>query len=127
MSSVGDSGSLPPRAQDLYENEYKHGAALFEKSLLHYSRSSYEPQKMAFDKVMVMALSILNETASELKRQDLIAQNEKIQNDLSKYKKDPTKDHLQALKTDIEEAKRSVDQGSFEAMAKETKIRKGQG
>lgn len=125
MVGIGDSGALPPRAQDLYESEYKHGAALFEKSLLHYSRSSYAPQKEAFDGVMHMAMTILNETAKELKRQDLLAQNQKIQHDLAAYQKSPTREHLSTLKTDLETAKKIVHQGVLENVKKEIEIQKG--
>lgn len=107
MSEIDSTGSINPRAQKLYEQEYRHGAALFEKALLQAAKSTYAPQKEQFAGVMHIAMEVLNQAAGELKRQDLIEQNAKISKDYQAYRENPSKEHLEALKTDLDKAKKS--------------------
>ena len=98
---------INPRAQKLYEKEYQHGAALFEKALVQANKSTYAPQKEQFAGVMNIAMEVLNQSAGALKRQDLIAQNGKISKDYQAYQSNPSKEHLEALKSDLDQAKKS--------------------
>lgn len=107
MSEIGGSGSINPRAQKLYQQEYQHGAALFEKALTQANKSSYAPQKEQFNDVMNMAMEVLNQTARGLKNAELIKQNQKIAEDFQAYQKDPSKEHLVTLKHDLDQAKKS--------------------
>ncbi len=109
MSGIDSAGSINPRAQKLYEQEYRHGAALFEKALLQEAKSTYSPQKEQFAGVMQIAMEVLNQSAGELKRRDLMEQNEKISQDYKTYQANPTKEHLEALKTDLSKAKKSFE------------------
>lgn len=108
MTEIDNAGSVNPRARKLYEQEYQHGAALFEKALVQANKSSYAPQKEQFAGVMDMAMKVLNQSAAELKRQDLVEQNNKIAQDYKTYQSNPSKEHLDALKNDLEKAKKIV-------------------
>jgi hypothetical protein len=109
MSEIDNTGSVNPRARKLYEQEYQHGAVLFEKALVQANKSSYAPQKEQFSGVMDMAMKVLNQSAAELKRQDLLEQNKKIAHDYKTYQSNPSKEHLDALKSDLETAKKYID------------------
>lgn len=106
MQEIPGSGEIHPRAQKLYIQEYHHGATLFEKALLQANKSS--PQRKEFEAVMKMAMEVLNQSASALKRDDLLKQNQKISHDLQVYQKDPNKQNLSTLKTDLDQAKKSI-------------------
>lgn len=108
MQEISGSGEIHPRAQKLYIQEYRHGATLFEKALLQSNKSS--TQRKEFDAVMNIALEVLNQSASALKREDLLKQNQKISNDFQAYQKDPSKQNLSILKTDLDQAKKSITQ-----------------
>jgi hypothetical protein len=110
MSEIDNAGSVNPRARKLYEQEYRHGAALFEKALVQSNKSSYAPQKEQFSGVMEMAMKVLNQSAAELKRQDLIEQNKKIAHDYKAYQSNPSKERLDLLKSDLDKAKKSIEQ-----------------
>lgn len=107
MSEIGGSGAINPRAQKLYQQEYHHGAALFEKALIQANKSSYAPQKEQFNDVMNMAMEVLNQTARALKNDALIRQNQKISQDFQAYQQNPNKESIAVLKQDLDQAKRS--------------------
>lgn len=107
---IGDSGETPsilPRQQrKMYEAEYKHAADLFQRTLNEYSKSDNKYQKEEFKKVMGEALHILKETASELRRNDLLGHNSEIERDYNTFQTDETQSSK--LKTDLDRAKHSI-------------------
>jgi len=103
----GDSYSIQPRDRKLYEGEYKQATDLFQRSLNEYSKSNNIYQKEEFKNVMQQALQILNDTAAELKRQDLLKQNEKIAQDFNTFKSDDAHSPKQ-LEADLNQAKKLV-------------------
>lgn len=108
---MGDSsiGPLGPRDIKMYEQEYKHGAELFQKALEDYVKSDNPFQKEEFKDVMRKALQVLNDSAQGLARKGLQQQNEKIAKDYAMFQKesdDP--ERVNQLKTDLDKAKRSV-------------------
>lgn len=109
MSEIPNIGPMSPRTRKLYEEEYKQGTNLFEKALNQSCRSSYPAQQQQFKEVMEKAMEVLNQTAGQLKRKDLLKQNQKIEEDFQAYRKDPSQKHVQALKHDLEQAKKSFE------------------
>jgi hypothetical protein len=108
MTEIHDSGPITPREKKLYEQEYKHGAALFQKALQQYAKSENPDQQEQFNQVMQSAMNVLNQTAQELKRQDLIAQNAAIQADYKAYQDHPSTFVKAKLDQDLEKAKKSI-------------------
>lgn len=109
----GDSGDqMPPvsanQKRKMYEAEYKHAADLFERTLNEHAKSDNEYQKDAFRKVMDQSLSILKETAGELKRQELLRQNSQIEKDYAAYQDGGSKSAKSKLEHDLERAKNSL-------------------
>lgn len=106
----GDSGMRPLTPQDkrAYEAEYRHGVDLFKQALDDYSHSKNMFQKAEFKDVMEKAMKVLNETAAELQRKELLKQNDLLSQDLSTLgeKDDPTS--VAQLKKDLDQAKRSL-------------------
>jgi hypothetical protein len=109
MSEIDNAGSVNPRAEKLYKQEYQHGANLFEKALLQANKSSYPPQQKEFAGVMNIAMEVLNQSARELKSQTLMAQSQKIAEKYKEYQKNPTKENFEALRSDLDKAKHSFD------------------
>ena len=112
MSSIGDSGGgtspLSPQDKKLYEQEYKQGVDLFQRSLAEYEKADEVHKKEAFKDVMGQAMQILNETARELKRPELNAQNKKISQDFLAYQDHETDTAKSQLVQDLSQAKRKV-------------------
>ena len=108
MAEIHNTGTISPREKQMYEKEYQHGAALFEKALEQTCKSNYQPQKEQFREVMNKAMTVLNQAAKELKNNELIAQNKKIEKDFEAFKKDPTLDRANVLKEDLNTAKGSI-------------------
>lgn len=81
MANVqGPNEGMPisPRDRVQYEQEYRRGVDLFQRALTEYSKTDEIHKKDAFREVMDRAMQVLNETARELKRSDLMDQNQKI-------------------------------------------------
>jgi hypothetical protein len=93
------------RAEKIYIQEYLHGAALFEKALIHSLKSK---ERERFDAIMNMALEVLNQSAQALKREDLMKQNEKISRDFINFQKNPNKQNYSILRNDLESAKKTT-------------------
>lgn len=109
MSDVSGAGPLGPREKKMYEQEYKHGADLFQRALDQYTKSENPYQQAEFKGVMDKAMTVLNQTASELMRKELKAQNDAIAKDYAtfqKFPKDP--DTLDKLNSDLDKAKKSI-------------------
>src|SRR6185503_4704072 len=100
MSEIHDSGpdtgpiTPTPREQKMYEQEYKHGADLFQRALEEHAKSTNIYQQKEFKEVMDKALNVLNETAKELKQKQLENQNQQIVKDYDAYQTD----HSEAAK-----------------------------
>lgn len=109
MTEIHGQGPIGPREIKRYEQEYKHGADLFERSACEYAKSNNPFQQAEFKDVMDKAMEVLNETARGLKREELMKQNQQIEKDYERFQKDPT-DELarQQLVRDLEKAKKSV-------------------
>jgi len=112
MSEItGEGGSVPitPREVQMYKNEYKHGAQLFQKALEQYTQSTNPYQQKEFQEVMDKALLVLNETAKELHNEKLQQQNAKISSDYEKVMQTPTDaSAAEQLHKDLDRAKKSV-------------------
>jgi hypothetical protein len=110
MSSIqGPEGfGHTPREIREYEKEYKESAELFQEAVQHYAKSQNPYKKKEFQEVMDKALNILNETARELNRQNLLDQNAQIEKDYAKFNKSPDKKAIDQLNKDLEQAKKSI-------------------
>ena len=110
VDRIGDSGDTPPlsksEAKKMCESEYKQAADLFQRTLESYSKSDNKYQKEEFKKVMRESLQVLNDAATELRRQDLLNQNSKIEKDYKEFQSDDTKQAK--LVKDLDAAKKSV-------------------
>lgn len=107
ISDEGDHPSILSRQErKMYEAEYKQAADLFERSLKEYEKSDNKYQKAEFKKVMEESLQVLNDAARELRRRDLLTQNNEIQKDYLAFKEDDTKSLK--LEADLDKAKRSI-------------------
>ncbi|HSX25827.1 MAG TPA: hypothetical protein VLE89_02325 [Chlamydiales bacterium] len=108
IEDTGEPGKVSPSDRKLYEQEYKHGADLFQRALSEHSKADNIYQKEEFKEVMDQAMQVLNETARELKRQGLLKQNEKIAQDYNDYQSNPTKEGQSRLSQDLDKAKKSL-------------------
>ncbi len=107
IGNEGETPSILPRQErKMYEAEYKRAADLFERSLEKYSESDNKYQRAEFKKVMEKSLQVLNDTAIELRRKDLLSQNSQIEKDYTAFQADDTKSTK--LKTDLDKAKHSI-------------------
>jgi hypothetical protein len=107
----GGKGQVPLSPEEkraLYRDEYKHGAALFQRALDQYVHANSPQQKEEFKEVMQKAMHVLNETAQGLKKSALKEQNEKIQQDWLKYEKEGSQAAEKKLRDDLDEAKNSL-------------------
>lgn len=101
-------GPLSPQDKRAYEAEYKHGVDLFKRAVDDYSHSKNMFQKAEFKEVMEKAMQVLNETASELKKKDLLKQNETISKDLAAFESQDDEANTAQLIKDLNKAKRSL-------------------
>ncbi len=108
IQGIGGAGKLSPEEKKLYEQEYRHGADLFQRALTEYSKSENLYQKEQFKDVMDKAMVVLNETARELKRQELLKQNKTIEKDYAAYQSHPDDRSQGALNADLDKAKKSI-------------------
>lgn len=105
----GISGPSDSRNRKMYEQEYLHGAELFQKALNQYHASSNPYQQKEFKDVMDQAMSVLNETARGLMRKELDKKNEKIAKDYQNFQKHPDDPHFfDVLNQDLNDAKKSI-------------------
>lgn len=110
MSEIDSTGPVRASQTDkLYRQEYQHGANLFEEALNQANKTSYDPKNEQFADVMKMAMEILNQTARGLKNEKLLKQNEKINEDFKAYQANPNKEHLDALRSELNQARDSLD------------------
>jgi hypothetical protein len=109
MDDVSGVGPLGPREKKMYEQEYKHSADLFKRALDQYSKSENPYQKEEFKGVMEKAMNVLNETAAELMRKELLKQNDLISKDYETFQQFPDDpDTIQKLNKDLDQAKKSI-------------------
>ncbi len=110
MSSVqGPDSNIPPLSRHdriLYEKEYQQAADLFGRALTEYERADEIHKKEAFRGVMERAMQILNETARELKRTDLVQQNQQIASSFQVLQESET--DTAGLAQNLKQAKKSV-------------------
>lgn len=104
-----EGNSITPREKKMYEQEYIHGAKLFQKALQEYAKSDNPFQKEEFKEVMDKAMNVLNETARELKERGLVDQNAKISEDYAAFTNQPANNQaVEKLNQDLEKAKKSI-------------------
>ncbi len=110
MSEIsGAGGSIGPKERKMYEQEYKHSADLFKRALDQYNKADNPYQKNEFKQVMEKAMQVMNETAQELMRKELLKQNEQIAQDYATFQKFPEDGDTQGkLSKDLDRAKRSL-------------------
>jgi hypothetical protein len=107
ISSQGTPTPITPREQKMYEQEYKHGAQLFQKALQQYTKSDNPYQQDEFQQVMDKAMKVLNETAAELHRKALLDQNAKIAKDYAAFNDKPGDNSIvEKLNHDLDQAKK---------------------
>lgn len=109
---VKGPGPAGPSPQDkkMYEQEYKHGADLFDKALNQYEKSDSSFQKAEFKDVMDKAMGVMNDSAHGLIRKDLEDQNQKIAKDYETFQKYPGDEHAsKQLHKDLDDAKHKLD------------------
>lgn len=110
ISSGGDSSApITPREQKMYEQEYKHGAQLFQKALQSYVKSDNPYQQEEFSQVMDKAMRVLNETAQALNKKALLDQNKDIEKDFAAFNNKPSEQAaFEKLNHDLDQAKKSI-------------------
>ncbi len=109
FSGSGAPDPITPREKKMYEQEYKHGAQLFQKALQQYAKSDNRFQQAEFQEVMDKAMRILNETAAELNRKALLDQNAKIEKDYAAFSDAPTDNKIVGqLDHDLDQAKKFI-------------------
>ncbi len=111
MTDQIDSGStrpLSPADRKVYEQEYKRGAALFEKALKEFENTDNMYKKAAFKEVMDRAMEVINGAAQGLKDPSVLEQTHKISNDYTVFQTRETPITEKQLRDDLKEAQRSV-------------------
>lgn len=108
----GGVGPLSPKDRKAYEAEYKQGVDLFSRALDDYSHSKLKSmemfQKAEFKKVMEKAMQVLQETASELQKKELLKHNETLAKDLAAFEENDSATNLSQLKKDLDSLKKIV-------------------
>jgi hypothetical protein len=108
MATEDTGGTIPDKSPQnkkrMYEAEYKHAANLFDRSLEEYTHSENVYKKEAFRKVMNQALQILKDTASALKKQELLKQCDQIEQDYQAYQANGTAEAIAKLHDDLGQA-----------------------
>ncbi len=97
------SGSSP--TQPSYSSDFKQGVDLFEKSFQEIQSSKFDAQRAQYVKVMNESLQIMQESASAMLNQHLLALKETLSKDLKAYLAAPTDEHRQKVESDIDELK----------------------
>lgn len=106
---ISGMGSVNPADRKMYEQEYKQSADLFKRALNEYVKSENPYQQAQFKSVMEKAMQALNETARELKRNELLKQNAIILKDYAEFQKFPEDpDTQQKLNNDLDRAKKTL-------------------
>jgi hypothetical protein len=100
------SSPITPHDKVLYEQEYRRGVDLFQRALSEYNKADEVHKKEAFREVMDHAMQVLNETARELKRSDLMDQNQKIAQSYEGVQSNET--DASKLAQNLKEAKKTV-------------------
>lgn len=109
ISSGGHPAPLSPREMKMYEQEYRHGAQLFQKALQQYVKSDSPYQQEEFHEVMDKAMRVMNETAKELNRKALKEQNQKIEKDYVTFNDKPSDSNsYDQLNHDLDRAKKMI-------------------
>lgn len=90
----------------LYEQEYRRGVDLFQRALDEYGKADEIHKKEAFREVMDKAMQVLNETARELKRTDLLSQNQKIEQSYESFQENET--DASKLAQNLQKAKKEI-------------------
>lgn len=101
-------GPLSPQDKRAYEAEYKQGIDLFKRAVEDYSHSKNMFQKAEFKEVMEKAMQVLNETAAELQKKELLKQNETLSKDLAAFEEQDDAVNTAQLMKDLNKAKRSL-------------------
>jgi hypothetical protein len=106
---IGDDGDMsvtPAQAKKMYEHEYKQAADLFQRALDADAKSDNMYQKDEYRKVMEQSVQVLKETAGALKKDNLLDQANKIEQDLATYQQDHSKTSIFQLHQDLEKARK---------------------
>jgi hypothetical protein len=101
-------GPLSPHDKKMYEQEYRHGADLFQRALEQYNKAENPYQKNEFKSVMDKAMNVMNETAQALMRKELLQQNDKISQDYAAFQDHPDAQSQKELAKDLDRAKRAI-------------------
>lgn len=104
----GGVGPVGPQDKKVFEQEYKHGADLFQRALQQYAKSKDLNQKEEFKEVMDKAMRVLNETAKELKERERMRQSQQIEEDYKAYQANPSPEAQKKLNADLDQAKRNL-------------------
>lgn len=109
LSGSGAPEPITPREMRMYEQEYKHGAQLFQKALQQHTKSNNRSQQAEFQEVMDKAMRILNDTAAELNRKALLDQNVRIKKDYAAFNNAPTDNKIVGqLDRSLDQAKKAI-------------------
>ena len=112
MVDEDTGGTIPDKSPQnkkrMYEAEYKHAAHLFDQSLEESSHSENPYKKEAFRKVMNQALQVLKDTATALKKQELLHQYHVIEKDYQAYQASGTAETISKLHDDLGQAKKRL-------------------
>lgn len=106
---ISGVGPLNPHDRKMYEQEYKQSADLFKRALDQYTKSDNPFQQAQFKDVMDKAMQVMQETANELLRKELVKQNEQISKDYDNFQQYPgDEDTIEKLQRDLDKAKKSL-------------------
>ena len=111
MSDPINAGGTPQISQadrKAYAQEYKRGAALFEKALQEFENTDNMYKKAAFKDVMDKAMEVLNSAAQGLKDPNILAQSKKIADDYTTFQTKETPITEKQLRDDLKAAQKSI-------------------
>lgn len=106
MSGVeGVQGNEPHYSQEELERycqDYQKGLSLFQQSFADYTKHNVEyHKKTQLMKVMGEALNVMNETACIVLKQNKQHVEEKLNNDFSDFKNNPTPENQKKISDDL--------------------------
>ena len=97
--------SGPSPEEPTYKTDFKESVDLFEKSFLGLQSTSLDAQRDQYLKVMHETLKTMQESATGMLNERLMAEKNNLSKDLNEFLASPTNDHLEKVQSDINRLK----------------------
>ena len=97
--------SGPTPEEPTYQKEFQASVELFEKSFQGVQSSTFDQQRAQYVQVMQESLKTMQESASGMVNERLIALKNTLSTDVNQYLDSPTSEHQQKVQADLDQIK----------------------